>query len=98
MKNEDFKLNDDDAAIVISKDLSAQMFLPDYGDDVEIGFEEYQNYYIIMAIMMSLSDPEFRNVINGKLNTIFTQASNMAKDDNCDPTGCPGCGGGGCSV
>jgi hypothetical protein len=94
-KSEDFKLGKEDAAIVIGKDLAAQIYLPTFEDDVELKFEEHKNIYITMAIMMAFNDPEFQTVINKKLDVIFSSAEMM---DGCDPKGCPGCGGGGCDV
>ena len=76
--NEDLGLGPEDAAIVFRKDMSVEMILPNLPDDIEIDYEEYQNFYVTIAIMSSLDDPEFRRVIGKKIDEILTDAAEEA--------------------
>lgn len=90
MNNEDFKLESDDAAIIFKKDLTTEMYLPNFDPEAVVDFDDHQNVYIAIAISLALNDDDFREIINHKLGVIFS-ASEIVSDDM--PKGCTGCGG-----
>lgn len=91
----DFKLGDDDAAIVFKDDMSVEMFLPNWADDINIDIEKHQNFYVTVAIMASLDDPAFRAVISKKIEAIM-EAAHAESEVDLELPGCT-CGPEDCS-
>jgi hypothetical protein len=87
MDNKDFKLDADDAALIFKKDLSTEMYLPNFDSEEVVDFDENQNVYVAIAISLALNDEDFRSIIGNKINTIL-QASEVSSEG-----GCSGCGG-----
>jgi len=73
-----FELGEEDAAIIFRKDMSVEMVLPNLPEDIEIDYDEYQNFYVTIAIMSSLDNPEFRQVIGKKIDEILIDAAEEA--------------------
>lgn len=94
MNNDEFKLDALDAAIVITKDMSVNMYLPKISDEETVNVDDNQNVFVIMAMMMSLDDPEFREWISKKIDMILAASDAMCTppEGGCDG-GCCGCGG-----
>jgi hypothetical protein len=94
MKVDEFKLKDDDAAIVVGKDMGLTMYLPNFPEDAVIDMTDHQNVYFTMALMMAMRDEEFNDFINAKMESMFAAMDKMEdSDDGCGPSCCPGCGG-----
>lgn len=89
--NKDFRLDADDAVIVFKKDMSTEIYVPNVGDEnAQVNFEEHQHIFVAIAIMAMTNDPDFRELVSRKMDTLFTQEN----AEPCAPSSCGGCGGG----
>lgn len=91
-KMDEFKVNLEDAAVTFSAEGTVNLYLPKYGDDVELDPNNHPHVYTAIAIMMSLEDPRFNEIIHEKINSILATASANPHGGCGSDGGCTGCG------
>ena len=98
MKNNEFKLDAEDVALVIKKDMSTELYLPNLPDDVKLDPNDNQNVFVLIAINLAMRDQKFTEMISEKMDIIFATADMVSEEEEgkgCSPTACgecPGCG------
>lgn len=90
MKKNDFSIEKEDVALVITKDMKFQLILPEMEPDESVSMSEHENIFVGMALVSILGKPEFKTLLGTELNKMFEEASVIPK---CPSDGC----GGGCS-
>ena len=91
--NEEFELDADDAAIVFKKDMSTEIYIPKVKEDDLVNFDENQNVFVSIAIMSSMNDVEFRDLISKKMDELFTKMTSEEEEEKCPPSNCGSCCG-----
>ena len=89
MANDKFKLEDDDVAIIIKKDMTFELVLPNIDENKGLSPNDQQNIFVGVTIVSSLNDEDFRTMIATKMDRIFPPTD--------PPAGCSGGDCGGCS-
>jgi hypothetical protein len=85
MESTTFDLGPNEAALIFKQDMSIEMVLPKLEDDEEVNFDDNQNIFVAMAIGSLTDNPNFRQLVGGKLNEILGMAG------GCSGSGCSGC-------
>jgi len=86
--SEDFKLENEDCALIIKKDMTTEVVIPKFRDNEDITWEENQNMFVVIAIAASMDNPEFTAIVTKKLDEIMSQA----KSEDCGGEAAPSCG------
>jgi len=92
-KGTTFTLEDDACAIIIKKDMSTEMMLPNMSDDAVIEFEDHINIYVTMAIATGLSDGRLKGSITEIMDSMFKKMDE-AEQPSCvcgSESTCEGC-------
>ena len=87
-KGTTFTLEDDACAIIIKKDMSTEMMLPNMKDDETIEFEDHVNIYVTMAITTGLNDGRLRDPITAIMDEMFKKMDDIAEEDNVPTCAC----------